>query len=146
MQFLHLITSSNRNSAIALGFLFSVSQIFAADTASSQVAAWTTLAKVADAGFSPSTDRGRAFYVRQGGQSADMNSCAACHTTNPAQPGKHAVTSKTIAAMSPLVNPDRFTDAAKTEKWFKRNCNDVLARACTAAEKADLVTYLMGTK
>jgi hypothetical protein len=29
------------------------------------------------------------------------------------------------------------------EKWFKRNCNDVLARACTPAEKADVLAYLL---
>jgi mono/diheme cytochrome c family protein len=146
MQHHHFTTSPNSHWALALALLFSVSHVLAADTAGSQVAAWAALAKATDAGFAPSADRGRAFYVRQGGQSADMNSCAACHTANPAQAGKHVVTSKTIAPMSPQVNPDRFTDATKTEKWFKRNCNDVLARACTPAEKADLVSYLMGAK
>ncbi|MGE3163031.1 MAG: DUF1924 domain-containing protein, partial [Burkholderiales bacterium] len=44
---------------------------------------------------------------------------------------------------SPAANPERFTAEAKTEKWFRRNCNDVLGRACTAAEKADVLAYLL---
>jgi len=132
--------------ALVLGLLVGASQVNAADTAGAQVAAWTVLAKTAEPGFSPSAERGRAFYAKQVGHHTDMNSCTACHTANPAQAGKHVVTSKPIAPMSPGVNPERFTDAAKTEKWFKRNCNDVLGRVCTPAEKADLVTYWMGVK
>jgi hypothetical protein len=29
------------------------------------------------------------------------------------------------------------------EKWFKRNCNDVVGRACTAQEKGDVLAYVM---
>ena len=32
-------------------------------------------------------------------------------------------------ALAPAFEPRRFTDAAKVEKWFGRNCNDVLGRA-----------------
>ena len=45
--------------------------------------------------------------------------------------------------MAPAVNPARFTRAAKVDKWFKRNCNDVLGRACTAQERGDVLAYLM---
>lgn len=31
----------------------------------------------------------------------------------------------------------------KAEKWFRRNCNDVLDRACTAQEKGNILAYLM---
>ena len=48
--------------------------------------------------------------------------------------------------MSPNTNPERFSDAAKVNKWFKRNCNDVLKRECTAEEKGNLLTYLMTVK
>jgi hypothetical protein len=41
---------------------------------------------------------------------------------------------------------DRFTDPAKVEKWFKRNCNDVLSRACTPQEKADFTAYMISLK
>ena len=73
-------------------------------------------------------------------------SCASCHGPVPTQTGKHASTGKPIGAMAPAFNPERFTDAAKTEKWFRRNCNDVLGRACTAAEKADVLAWLMTLK
>ncbi|NNM69338.1 MAG: DUF1924 domain-containing protein, partial [Gallionella sp.] len=71
-------------------------------------------------------------------------SCASCHTDNPAAQGKHAKTEKIIKPMAPAANPGRFTDAAKVAKWFKRNCNDVLERECSAQEKGDVMTYLMG--
>jgi hypothetical protein len=45
--------------------------------------------------------------------------------------------------MAPSVNPARFTNTSKVEKWFKRNCKDVLNRECTAQEKGDVITYLM---
>jgi len=32
------------------------------------------------------------------------------------------------------------------EKWFRRNCNDVLNRACTASEQGDVLAYLMTVK
>lgn len=73
-------------------------------------------------------------------------SCASCHGTSPAQPGKHASTGKSIAPLAPLVNPERFSDSAKVEKWFRRNCKDVLNRECTPLEKADVVAYVKEIK
>ena len=73
-------------------------------------------------------------------------SCASCHTDSPLNVGKHAKTSQDIAPMSPSANPKRFTDVAKVEKWFKRNCNDVLSRACTAQEKGDFMAYVLSAK
>jgi len=73
-------------------------------------------------------------------------SCASCHENPPNHDTKHIVTGKVIKALSPNSNPDRFTDQAKVEKWFKRNCNDVLARECTAQEKADVLSWLMTLK
>jgi hypothetical protein len=35
---------------------------------------------------------------------------------------------------------------AKVEKWFKRNCKDVLDRECTVQEKADFVAFLISVK
>ena len=48
--------------------------------------------------------------------------------------------------MAPAANPERFTDAAKSAKWFRRNCNDVLGRECTSAEKADVLAWLVTLK
>lgn len=73
-------------------------------------------------------------------------SCASCHTATPTVPGKHASTGKAIGPLAPAFNPERFADTAKTEKWFRRNCNDVLGRECTAAEKADVLSWLLALK
>ena len=73
-------------------------------------------------------------------------SCASCHGAVPTQAGKHAATGKPIAALAPASNPERFTDPAKVEKWFRRNCNDVVGRECTAAEKADVLGWLLTLK
>jgi hypothetical protein len=39
---------------------------------------------------------------------------------------------------------ERFTDSAVVDKWFKRNCKDVLPRECTAPEKADVLAGMCG--
>lgn len=79
-----------------------------------------------------------------GGKTAD--SCTACHTDNAKAAGQHAKTNKVIDPLAPAAQKDRFTDPAKVEKWFKRNCNDVLGRACTAQEKADFAAYMISLK
>ncbi|MEZ5478601.1 MAG: DUF1924 domain-containing protein [Thiolinea sp.] len=73
-------------------------------------------------------------------------SCASCHTANPAQDGKHTRTGKLIEPLAPAANAQRFTRLKKTEKWFRRNCKDVLERECTALEKGDILTYLLTIK
>lgn len=70
-------------------------------------------------------------------------SCSTCHTGNPTQAGQHKVTGKTIAPLAPSANPERFTRPEKVEKWFRRNCKDVLKRACTPQEKGDVLAYLL---
>jgi cytochrome c553 len=69
-------------------------------------------------------------------------SCSSCHGAVPTRAGRHASTGKAIAPLAPAFNPERFTDAAKTEKWFRRNCNDVIGRECSPAEKADVIGWL----
>lgn len=90
-----------------------------------------------------SASRGEQFFKSTHGNDW---SCATCHTQNPANAGKHAKTDKLIKPLAPSANSARFTDAAKVEKWFKRNCNDVLGRVCTAQEKGDVLTYLLTVK
>jgi len=85
-----------------------------------------------------SAARGENLYREKRGDVA----CASCHGASPAEHGKHTATGKDILPMAPAANPERFTDAAKVEKWFRRNCNDVLKRPCTAQEKGDFITYL----
>lgn len=92
-------------------------------------------------GFSAS--RGEQFFKSTHGNDW---SCATCHTENPAAQGKHQRTGKIIQPMAPAINAERFTDQAKVDKWFKRNCNDVLDRTCTTLEKGDILTYLLSIK
>ena len=79
-----------------------------------------------------------------GGKNAD--SCTVCHTDNAKAVGSHVKTNKVIDPLAPVAQKDRFTDPAKVEKWFKRNCNDVLGRACSAQEKADFTAYMISIK
>ena len=96
------------------------------------------------AGFQASAQRGAEFYARRFAASAKMPACASCHTEKPAQAGRHVVTDKTIKPLAPAINAERFTDAAKVEKWFRRNCTEVVGRECTAAEKADFIAFATG--
>jgi hypothetical protein len=89
-----------------------------------------------------SAARGKAFYNARTGST----SCANCHTTSPKLPGQHAVTGKEIPPMALVANPERFTDAVKVEKWFKRNCKEVRKRVCSATEKGDFIAYLMAVR
>lgn len=98
-----------------------------------------------EAGGSVSIERGERFYhARPGGGEAE--SCATCHTADARQPGVHFRTRKRIEPLAPAANRERFTDRAKVEKWFARNCRDVLGRACTAQEKADFAAYVISLK
>jgi hypothetical protein len=87
--------------------------------------------------------RGEQFFNMKHGKEW---SCATCHENPPNHDTRHIVTGKVIKSMSPNVNPDRFIDQAKVEKWFKRNCGDVLGSECTAQEKADVLAWLMTVK
>jgi mono/diheme cytochrome c family protein len=109
-----------------------------AATPSELAAAYT-----AQAGAAAQPARGQALFTQTHGREW---SCSSCHGPRPVQPGQHAATGKAIAALAPAANVQRFTDAAKTEKWFRRNCNDVLGRECSAAEKADVLGWLLTLK
>ncbi|MEY5029022.1 MAG: Cytochrome c-type protein precursor [Pseudomonadota bacterium] len=87
--------------------------------------------------------RGEQFFNNKHGNDW---SCASCHGMPPTQSGKHASTGKVIEPLAPAFNARRLTDDAKVDKWFRRNCKDVLARECTAVEKADVLAYLVGIK
>lgn len=97
----------------------------------------------AEAGSAGLPARGLQFFTARHGREW---SCASCHGILPTQSGKHASTGKPIGALAPAVNSERFSDAAKAEKWFRRNCNDVVGRICTAAEKADVLSWLLTLK
>ena len=92
-------------------------------------------------GFTPSAERGREFFTHKWNVSHKMPSCSTCHGDNLIQAGKHVITGKRIKPLSPKGDAERFTDAAKAKKWFRRNCREVVGRECTAAEKADLLKF-----
>ncbi len=94
----------------------------------------------AQAGAAAQVPRGQQLFTTQHGREW---SCSTCHGPVPVQPGKHAATGKSIDALAPQHNAQRFTDPAKVEKWFRRNCNDVIGRECTASEKADVLAWLI---
>ncbi|MEW5850915.1 MAG: DUF1924 domain-containing protein [Myxococcota bacterium] len=101
-------------------------------------------ARSEDAAFTGfSSERGRALYLTERTTSRGQTvSCATCHTADPTQPGKTRA-NKRIDPLAPAANPARLTDPATVEKWFLRNCRDVLERPCTAREKGDFITYLL---
>jgi mono/diheme cytochrome c family protein len=106
------------------------------------LAHYAALAKAADpqfAGFSPA--RGQAFFLARHDHSADTPSCSTCHTTDPTKPGQTRA-GKAIDPMAVSVTPERFTDLAKVEKWFRRNCDTVLGRECTPLEKGDFIAFM----
>ncbi len=109
-----------------------------ATTPGDQLAGYT-----AQAGAPAQAARGQQLFTSKHGREW---ACASCHTASPTVDGKHARTGKVIGPMAPAFNPERFTDAAKTEKWFRRNCNDVIGRECSAAEKADVLAWLTSLK
>lgn len=99
-----------------------------------------------DSGFSGfSAERGQSLYMgpHQGGN-PETDACAACHTADPTAEGRHRKTGRAIEPMAISANPARFTDPEEVEKQFGRDCKNVLGRACTAQEKGDFITFLLG--
>ena len=97
----------------------------------------------AQAGQSANAAKGEAFFKANHGQEWQ---CTSCHGKSPMTGGRHASTDKAIDPLAPAANAKRFTDSAKAEKWFRRNCKDVLARECSAAEKADVLAWLTSVR
>ncbi len=120
--------------ALPLALLPGLSALAADTSIAQQRAQWN-----AQAGQPGNADRGAAFFNNRHGGAW---SCASCHGTPPTGPGRHANTGKPLKPLAPAFNPETFTDAARVEKWFRRNCKDVLSRECSAVEKADVLAYL----
>jgi hypothetical protein len=97
----------------------------------------------AQAGQPANAAKGEAFFKASHGQEWQ---CSSCHGKSPLTGGRHANTGKAIEPLAPAGNAKRFTDSDKAEKWFRRNCKDVLARECTAAEKADVLDWLISLR
>lgn len=125
-----------------LGFI-SMATVSHAATVDDLLKDYAAEAKKSDASFKQfEAAKGKDFYFAEHKTpEGKTTSCAECHTKDPTKQGK-ARTGKVVDPMAPSANPKRFTDKAKVEKWFKRNCNDVLARPCTALEKGHFIKFL----
>lgn len=130
---------------ILFGLLFSISA--GAATPQDLLKQYEVQAKQENPAFTGfSADLGASFFRTERSHSNGQKvSCSTCHTADPRNQGKTRA-NKIIEPMAPIVNPQRFTDAAKVEKWFGRNCRDVVERACTAKEKGDYIQYLVNVK
>lgn len=98
---------------------------------------YATAAK--SAGFSAA--RGQTLHTQNfSGGKPDTPACTTCHGKDAKSEGK-TLTGKLIKPIAVSVMPTRFTDPAKVEKWFKRNCTEVLGRECTPQEKGDWLSF-----
>lgn len=126
---------------VAMVFLVNAGFAFA-ETPATIAAGYAAEAAKVSPGFSPSKERGREIFTRKWGVSQAMPNCASCHG-EPMAAGSHVITGKRISPLAPAANPERFTKAAKVEKWFGRNCREVVGRECTPAEKADFMEFVL---
>jgi len=103
----------------------------------------TNEAKALDPNFSGfSADRGKALFLsKQATGKPDTPSCTSCHSSSPLNVGETRA-GKKIAPMALSKSPERYGDLEKVEKWFRRNCNSVLGRACTPVEQGDYLTFM----
>lgn len=125
-------------SRASAGVLVAVSSPLFAITPAEQLSAYTV-----SAAKPASPAQGQLLFTTKHGKEW---SCSSCHGAMPGVEGKHASTGKAIGPLAPAFNTARFTDSAKTEKWFRRNCNDVMGRECTTGEKADVLSWLLTLK
>ena len=108
------------------------------------LASLAAAAKAADPAFSGfSAARGEKLHVtRFSGGKAETPSCTSCHGDQPRSAGRTPV-GKPIDALAVSVTPTRYSDPAKVEKWFKRNCQEVLGRQCTVLEMGDWLSFMI---
>jgi hypothetical protein len=101
-------------------------------------------ARAADPSFSGfSAARGQTlFTTRWTTGQPDLPSCTSCHTSDPHNAGRTPA-GKSLEPMAASASPTRFSDIAKTEKWFGRNCHNVIGRPCAPVEKGDFITFML---
>jgi cytochrome c peroxidase len=110
-----------------------------------QLASYAAAAKSADPAFAGfSAARGKTLHTKAFALGKpDTPACTSCHGLDPRGAGK-TPTGKVIEPVALSAAPGRYADPAKVEKWFKRNCNEVLGRVCTPLEKGDWLTFVSG--
>ena len=131
-------------SPILLALVLSLhSLVVRAGPLETQLAAYATAARAASPAFAGfSAARGEQLHVTRFGQGKpDTPACTSCHGSDPRAAGMTPA-GKRIDPMALSASPGRYADPAKVEKWFKRNCNEVLGRECTPLEKGDWLTFV----
>ncbi|MEI7613197.1 MAG: DUF1924 domain-containing protein [Betaproteobacteria bacterium] len=104
-------------------------------------AAAAKAASSAYSGFSPA--RGEKLHSTQFATGkAETPSCTTCHAANPRLGGR-TPSGKVIEPLAVSVNQARYSDPLKVEKWFRRNCIEVLGRECTPLEKGDWLSTMI---
>ena len=105
---------------------------------------YATAAKASAPSFSGfSATRGEKLHVtRFTSGKPETLSCTTCHSDSARSAGRTPA-GKAIEAVAVSVTPTRYTDPIKVEKWFKRNCTEVLGRECTPLEKGDWLSYMI---
>ena len=128
------------NFAVTLGIVvMTASTTISAGPREDLLAQYATAAKSAE--FSAA--RGQTLHTQNfSGGKPDTPSCTSCHGKDTRSAGR-ALTGKIIEPLAVSVTPMRYTDPAKVEKWFKRNCTEVLGRECTPQEKGDWLTFVL---
>jgi cytochrome b len=91
-----------------------------------------------------SAEAGHKLYVATFTVDGQSASCSSCHTPDPRRVGRTPA-GKVVEPLSPTANRARLTDRREVEKWFTRNCKQVMGRECTAEEKGNFVTWMLGT-
>ena len=131
--------------AALLGVLFGTLGIAMTAPAHAATPAELLAGYQAQAGAPARPERGQALFTTASKQGLKL-SCASCHANVPTKTSTHPLSEKPIAALAPAFNPARFTDADKVERYFRLNCKEVFERDCSAAEKADVLSWLMSLK
>jgi cytochrome c553 len=130
---------------VALSLPLAVAALCAAQPARAVKPAELLAAYTAQAGSPADAARGQKLFNTNFGRELGL-SCASCHGAVPVGNGKDQITDKPIAPLAPAANARRFTDRAKVETQFRLNCKDFVGRECTAAEKADVLAWLLTLK
>jgi cytochrome c peroxidase len=146
MEFLmkrHLHCGSRRS----LGAVLALAVLANLGLSAAQAATPTELlaAYEAQAKAPGSPERGQKLFTQNFGRELGF-SCSSCHGAEPVKNGRDQVTEKVIRPLAPAANPQRFTDKTKVDTWFRLNCTDVVGRDCSAAEKADVISWLLTLK
>ena len=128
--------------AVTLALSFSGAGI--SGTREDQLDKYARTAKASNPAFSGfSAARGKVLHNQAfSGGKPDTPSCTSCHGNDTRGAGRNPA-GKAIDPMALSASPSRYTDPTKVEKWFKRNCNEVLGRECTPLEKGDWLSFMI---